>query len=73
MARYDLTETEILVLTAMAHGATNRGIADLMFLKEKTIKSHVYHIFLKLESKTRTEAVWTGLKKGYITPPERES
>jgi DNA-binding NarL/FixJ family response regulator len=41
----------------MADGLRNRDIVARLYLSESTVKTHVYHIFTKLEVKTRVEAV----------------
>ncbi len=44
-----LTERERDVLTLMAEGHSNLGIASRLFLSPKTIERHVGHIFAKLD------------------------
>lgn len=44
----DLTERERHVLSLMAEGLTDRGIAERLWLSPKTIESHVRHILQKL-------------------------
>jgi len=41
----------------MAHGRTNRQIAQTLFIAESTTKVHVRHIFEKLGVRSRVEAV----------------
>jgi DNA-binding NarL/FixJ family response regulator len=52
-----LTRREREVLTLMADGLRNRDIVARLVLSESTVKTHVYHIFTKLEVTTRVEAV----------------
>ena len=52
-----LTPREREVLTLMADGLRNRDIVARLVLSESTVKTHVYHIFTKLEVTTRVEAV----------------
>lgn len=40
----------------VARGSTNRQIADQLVISEKTVASHVGHIFTKLNLTTRSAA-----------------
>ncbi|RIN43945.1 response regulator [Staphylococcus simulans] len=51
-----LSNREKDVLTEMAKGKTNREIAEALYVSEKTIKTHVSHIFSKLQVSDRTQA-----------------
>ncbi|EGQ3644623.1 response regulator transcription factor [Staphylococcus pseudintermedius] len=51
-----LSKRETEVLKEMAKGKTNKEIAETLFVSEKTIKTHVSHIFSKLEVTDRTQA-----------------
>ncbi|SCS35240.1 response regulator [Staphylococcus caeli] len=51
-----LSKRESEVLTEMAKGKTNKEIAETLFVSEKTIKTHVSHIFSKLQVTDRTQA-----------------
>lgn len=44
------------VLKEMVKGKTNKEIARALFVSEKTVKTHVSHIFSKLEVSDRTQA-----------------
>ncbi len=52
-----LSERELQVLHLMARGATNYEIAEQLVLTVGTVKSHINHIFGKLDAHNRTEAV----------------
>lgn len=52
-----LTRRELEVLTLMAEGSTNSGIAERLVITEATVKSHVKHILRKLRSTNRAQAV----------------
>jgi len=51
----DLTSQERKILSLVADGLTNRQIASLVFLAEKTVKNYVSHILAKLGVARRTE------------------
>ncbi|MEJ7540327.1 response regulator [Staphylococcus intermedius] len=51
-----LSKRETEVLKEMAKGKTNKEIAETLYVSEKTIKTHVSHIFSKLEVTDRTQA-----------------
>lgn len=51
-----LTTREAEVLVLVAQGKTNRGIASELVVSEKTIASHVSHIFTKLGVSSRAAA-----------------
>jgi DNA-binding CsgD family transcriptional regulator/tetratricopeptide (TPR) repeat protein len=51
-----LTAREIQVLSLVATGKTNRGIADELRISEKTVARHVSNIFTKLNLSSRAAA-----------------
>jgi LuxR family maltose regulon positive regulatory protein len=52
-----LTQRELEVMSLLAHGATNQGIASTLVVGVGTVKSHINHIMSKLNAHNRTEAV----------------
>jgi len=58
-------ELEILKLTAK--GMMNKDIALSLGLDLRTVKGHLSNIFSKLRVGSRTEAVITGLRAGYLS------
>jgi DNA-binding NarL/FixJ family response regulator len=52
----NLTRRELEVLVLLARGNTNRTIAHELFISEKTVASHVSHIFTKLDVTSRSAA-----------------
>lgn len=58
-----LTTKEKEVLEMVANGASNKQIADKLFVKEVTVKTHLNSIFKKLKVTNRTQAV---LVAGYL-------
>lgn len=61
-----LTGRELEVLTLLAHGLSNKEIAARLFVAETTVKSHLRHIFEKLNVLSRTEAIATASRRGLI-------
>jgi ATP/maltotriose-dependent transcriptional regulator MalT len=53
-----LTARERDVLAMISQGCSNKRIARILEISPETVKSHIKHIFLKLEVGTRTEAVF---------------
>jgi ATP/maltotriose-dependent transcriptional regulator MalT len=51
-----LSRREIEVLIEVAHGATNRQVADALFIAERTVARHMSNIFTKLGVSSRTAA-----------------
>jgi PAS domain S-box-containing protein len=66
-ARFNLSDREIEVLQYMVNGFSNREIAELMYISEATVKSHVAHIFDKLGVSNRVRAVLLLREYGLIS------
>jgi DNA-binding CsgD family transcriptional regulator len=50
-----LTAAERRVAALVAEGRTNREVAAALFLGERTVASHLTHIYAKLGVRSRTE------------------
>lgn len=61
-----LSQREIQVLRMVASGATNKDIAANLFISEHTVKTHVVHIFDKLNVNDRTQASVWAAKNGLV-------
>ena len=61
-----LTQREVEVLTMVAKGASNHDIAEKLFLKEVTVKTHVTNILKKLKVSNRTQDVLLGMQINLI-------
>ena len=61
-----LTDRELEVLGLVATGATNREIADQLFLSPHTVKEHTSSIYRKLGVRNRAEAVNSAQGQGLL-------
>ncbi|MBL1069129.1 response regulator transcription factor [Streptomyces sp. 7-21] len=59
-----LTEREREVLALIARGRSNREIARALVLSEKTVKTHVSNILMKLDLADRTQAALWAVRHG---------
>lgn len=57
-------ETEVLKLVSAGH--SNPSIAAQLFLSEATVKTHLLHVFEKLEVSDRTRAVTRAMELGLL-------
>ncbi|TDD69420.1 response regulator [Actinomadura rubrisoli] len=60
--RFGLSAREAEVMRLIVQGASNREIAQRLFLAEKTVKNHVNRIYAKLGATSRAAAIarWIG-------------
>ena len=63
-----LTDRELQLLVLLPTRFTNTDLADRYFVSVNTIKSHMAHIYRKLEVSTRRDAVERATELGLITP-----
>jgi DNA-binding NarL/FixJ family response regulator len=63
-----LTPREVEVLCVLARGRTNRVIAEELFISEKTVASHVSHIFTKLGVTSRAAATAYAYDHDLVSP-----
>lgn len=61
-----LTRRETEVLALVAKGLSNGAVGDRLHLTEGTVKSHLAHIYAKLDVDSRTAAVATATELGLI-------
>lgn len=64
--RVSLSSREIEVLELVAAGRSNSEVAEQLFVSETTVKSHLAHIFSKLDVTSRTAAVSAARRKGIL-------
>lgn len=62
-AKTALSTRELEVLALVAQGASNKEIARALHVSEATVKSHLLHLFGKLEVSDRTAAVTVALER----------
>jgi len=62
-----LSARELQVLRLVAEGATNRDAAKQLFISEATVKTHLLHIYAKLEVRDRASAVAAGYQRGLLS------
>jgi DNA-binding NarL/FixJ family response regulator len=68
-----LTPRELEVLTLVGHGLSNTELAGELHLSEATVKTHVAHIFAKLELRDRAQAVVLAYETGLVSPGDIHS
>jgi len=63
-ARHGLTPREFEVLRLLVEGRSNRAMADVLSLSERTVENHVLHILTKLGLESRTAAATWAVRQG---------
>ena len=66
MTRVHLTPRELVALRLMADGKSNKEIAGELGISERTVKTHLGHLFEKLGVTSRTEAVKVAARRGLV-------
>lgn len=61
-----LTGRELEVLALVADGASNREAARRLFISEASIKTHLLHVYAKLEVRDRAAAVGEAYRRGLL-------
>jgi len=58
------TESEFAVVSLVAQGATNREVAERLYLSPYTVNSHLRHVFTKLGIRSRVELAGRAAVRG---------
>jgi two-component system NarL family response regulator len=66
VTRVQLTPRELATLKLLADGKANKEIASELDISERTVKSHLAHLFEKLGATSRTEAVKVATRRGLV-------
>ncbi|MFI0419377.1 response regulator [Spongiactinospora sp. 9N601] len=61
-----LSPREMQVLRLVAGGATNKEAAARLFISEASIKTHLLHVYAKLDVRDRASAVAEAYKRGLL-------
>jgi DNA-binding NarL/FixJ family response regulator len=64
----ELSERELEVFRLIARGLSNAEIGQELFIGETTVKTHVTHIFQKLDLRDRVQAVVLAYQAGLVEP-----
>jgi DNA-binding CsgD family transcriptional regulator len=60
----ELTESELAVVRLVARGATNREVAERIYISPHTVNSHLRHVFTKLGIRSRVELARMTAERG---------
>jgi two-component system NarL family response regulator len=66
LAHVQVTPRELSTLRHMAEGKSNKEIANTLGISERTVKTHLGHLFEKLGVTSRTEALKVANRRGLI-------
>ena len=66
VTRVQLTPREMAALKLMADGKANKEIATALDISERTVKTHLGHLFEKLGVTSRTEAIKVATRRGLV-------
>ena len=61
-----VSSREVEVLQLIADGLGNREIANVLYVSEETVKTHVQRLLRKLDANGRAHAVAIGIRHGLV-------
>jgi ATP/maltotriose-dependent transcriptional regulator MalT len=61
-----LTRKELRILGFLESGASNREIADSLFVSEGTLKWHLHNVYRKLGCRNRSGAIAAARRQGLL-------
>ena len=64
-----LSDRELEILQLVATGASNKEIAQQLYISNNTVKVHLRNIFAKIGATSRTEAAMYAVQQGLVQPP----
>jgi DNA-binding CsgD family transcriptional regulator len=67
----ELTDSEFAVVSLVAAGATNREVAERLYLSPYTVNSHLKHVFGKLGIRSRVELARLAAERGGLPADHR--
>ena len=63
-----LTPSEERVVALVAAGLPNREIAAKLFVSLATVKTHLVHVYMKLDLRTRAELAVAATRRALVDP-----
>ena len=61
-----LTHTERRVIVLVVEGLSNPQIGERLFVSRRTVSTHLYRIFKKLDVASRSELVALAFRRGFV-------
>jgi DNA-binding NarL/FixJ family response regulator len=66
----ELSERELEILRLVSTGASNKEVAQSLYISSNTVRVHLRNIFTKIGVTSRTEAAMYAVRIGLVrTPP----
>lgn len=63
----ELSSRELEVLRQVASGMSDKQVAQQLGISEKTVRSHLTKVYIKLRASNRLEAVINALRSGLLS------